>query len=120
MKLSEAYSRNSQIIVCGDFNYGNIYWEENRVMEGTQGAGQAINSLDAVVNDDFWTQTVGEWTHLRETDQLSRLDLVFTKTPTEIEEIKYLPPLGLSKHAVLCFNLLAVKTKGKRGLYMKA
>lgn len=55
-------------------------------MEGIQDAGQARNFLEAV-NDNFWAQNVGEWTHLRETDHPSRLDLVFTKTPTEIEDI---------------------------------
>ena len=104
IRLSESYSTNSQILVCGDFNYGNINWEENRVMEGTQGAGQAANFLEAV-NDNFWTQNVEEWTHLRDTDHPSRLDLVFTKTASEIDDVIYLAPLGLSKHAVLCFSL---------------
>ena len=66
---------------------------------------QAANFLEAV-NDNFWIQNVEEWTHLRDTDHPSRLDLVFTKTTSEINDIRYLALLGLSKHAVLCFNIM--------------
>lgn len=75
-------------------------------IEGTQGAGQATNFLEAV-NDNFWTQNTEEWTHLRDTDHPSRLDLVFTKTANEISEVKYLAPLARIKHAFLCFNITA-------------
>ena len=59
------------------------------------------------MNDNFWIQNVGEWTHLRETDNLSTLDLIFVKTDCEVEDIRYLAPLGFSKHAVMCFTLAA-------------
>ncbi len=109
IRLSENHAKDKQILVCGDFNFGNILWEENRVEEGSQGHGQAAKFLDSV-NDNFWTQNVTDWTHLRETDNPSRLDLIFTKTTCEVEEIRYLAPLGLSKHAVLCFSLVIDST----------
>lgn len=43
------------------------------------GQRQAENFLEAT-NDNFWHQHTKEWTHLRETDHPSRLDLIFTKS----------------------------------------
>ncbi len=65
---------------------------------------QAANFLETI-NNNFWTQNVEDWTHLRDTDHPSRLDLVFTKTADKVDDIKYLPPLGLSRHAVLGFTI---------------
>lgn len=104
LKISEELTKDKQLLVCGDFNFGNILWEENRVENGSQGYGQALNFLE-MINDNFWTQNVTEWTHLRDNDNPSRLDLVFTRTGSEVDNIKYLAPLGLSKHAVICFSL---------------
>ena len=106
LKLSEELTKEKQLLVCGDFNFGNIMWEENRVVNGSQGHGQALNFLETV-NDNFWTQNATEWTHLREDNNPSRLDLVLTRTDSEVEDIRYLAPLGLSKHAVICFTLTA-------------
>ncbi|XP_076038458.1 uncharacterized protein LOC143023740 [Oratosquilla oratoria] len=106
IRVSEEYSRDKQILVCGDFNFGNILWEQNRVQEGTQGLNQAENFLTAV-RDVFWSQHVDDWTHLRDTDNPSRLDLIFTKKECEVEDLEYLAPLGLSKHAVLSFKFIS-------------
>lgn len=106
VRLSENSTNDKQLLVCGDFNFGNILWEENRVVDGSRDHGQACKFLE-IVQDNFWTQNVCDWTHLRETDNPSRLDLIFTKTSCEVGDIKYLAPLGRSKHAVLCFTLAA-------------
>ena len=42
---------------------------------------------------------------MRDTDNPSRLDLVFSKEENEINNIRYEAPVGLSKHAILIFNL---------------
>lgn len=84
-----------------------------------QHAGQARSFLEAV-NDNFWIQQVGEWAHLQETAHPSRLDSVFATAPIEIEDIKYLPQLGLSKHVALCFNFLAESKLKEGGLYWEA
>ena len=106
LRLSEDSTRDKQLLVCGGFNFRSIVWEENRVVNGSQDYRQAVNFLEAV-NNNFWTQNVGEWTYLRETDNPSRLDLIFAKTDCEVEDIRYLAPLGFSKHAVICFTLAA-------------
>ncbi|KAK3871968.1 hypothetical protein Pcinc_022917 [Petrolisthes cinctipes] len=102
--MSEEVTRNKELLVCGDFNYGNIMWEENRVENGSQGYGQAMHFLETI-NDNYWTQNITDWTHLRDDDNPSRLDLVFTRTNSEVDNIRYLAPLGRSKHAVICFTL---------------
>lgn len=43
-------------------------------------------------------------------DNPSRLNIVFTKSEDEIYSMRYLPPLGRSKHAVLCFTLSLYST----------
>ncbi|KAK3855373.1 hypothetical protein Pcinc_038222 [Petrolisthes cinctipes] len=67
LKMSEEVTRNKQLLVCGDFNYGNIMWEENRVENGSQGYGQAMHFLETI-NDHYWTQNITDWTHLRDDD----------------------------------------------------
>ena len=86
LRLSEDVSRDSQILVCGDFNFGNILWEENLVQNGTQNFGEANKFLECI-NDNYWHQNVFEWTHMRDTDNPTRLDLVFTKTDCEIANV---------------------------------
>ena len=105
IKVAEDYSRNKYILVCGDFNFGNIVWEENRVISSSSNVGEANSFLESV-NDCFWHQHVDDWTHLRDTDQPSRLDLVFTKNGNDIENLRYLSPLGKSKHSVLAFDFI--------------
>ena len=105
IKTAEDYTGNKQIVVCGDFNFGNIDWENNYVLPSTTNFGEASMFLESV-NDCFWHQNVYEWTHLRETDQPSRLDLVFTRNENEIENMKFLSPLGKSKHSVLSFDII--------------
>ncbi|KAK3895087.1 hypothetical protein Pcinc_001182 [Petrolisthes cinctipes] len=104
IRQGEEYANDKQILVCGDFNFDNIVWESNTVVAGSHGHGQAQHFLEAI-NDNFWTQNVEEWTHLRETENPSRLDLIFTKTDCEIDELEYLPTMGHSKHAVLTFTI---------------
>lgn len=55
-------------------------------------------------------QNVADWTHLRDTQNPSRLDLVFTKIDRKIEDVKSMALLSLSMQAVLCF-MLAADTK---------
>lgn len=104
LRKCEELSGEKQILVCGDFNMDNILWEENRIQEGSPNLGQASKLLD-VINDCFWVQNVSEWTHMRNSESASRLDLVFSKTDGEVEDLTYLAPLGKSKHAVLCCNV---------------
>ena len=106
LRLSEDFSGNKQILVCGDFNLGNIVWEENLVIRGSSNYNEANQFLETI-NENFWQQNVFEWTHLRDTENLSRLDLVFTKKDCEVDSMKCLPPLGLSKQCILSFEFMS-------------
>ena len=88
--------------MCEDFNFGSVLWEENRVDTGGYNAGQSNNFLEAI-NDCHWVQHVKEWTHMRDTENLSRLDLIFSKYEQDIENVMYKAPVGFSKHAVICY-----------------
>ena len=57
MRSGERLSGDSQIVVCGDFNFGSVLWEENRVDTGGYNAGQSNNFLEAI-NDCHWVQHV--------------------------------------------------------------
>lgn len=94
IRLSENTSKEKQLLVYGKFNFGNIIWEEYMVVDGSQGYDQATNFLKAIC-DNFWTKNVHEWTHLRETENPSRFDLIFSKTNSEVEDIRYLSPLSM-------------------------
>ena len=105
MRSCERISGENQVVVCGDFNYSSILWEDNSVDADGYYVGQASNFLEAI-NDCHWAQHIKEWTHLRDTDNPSRLDLVFSKHDQDIVDVEYSAPIGLSKHAVIKFNVL--------------
>ena len=100
IKLTDEYSKDSQILICGDFNYGEISWENNAV-----GEGDANRFLDAI-NDCFLYQHIMQATHNIGADNESRLDLVFTRGLMDIENVQSLAPLGKSHHATLIFDFL--------------
>ena len=103
--VCDTYSDKAQILVCGDFNYGAIDWENNCVDTLGQNVGNARKFLD-MYNDLFYHQHVDEWTHNRGMENPSRLDLILTKNDLEVENLRYLAPLGSSHHSVLSFELI--------------
>ena len=103
--VCDTYSDKAQILVCGDFNYGAIDWENSCVVSEGQHVVDARKFLD-MYNDLFFHQHVDEWTHNRGLENPSRLDLIFTKNDLDVENLKYLTPLGNSHHSVLSFELV--------------
>ena len=103
--VCDVYSDKAQIIVCGDFNYGAIDWENNCVDTEGQNVVNARKFLD-MYNDLFYHQHVDEWTHNRGMENPSRLDLILTKNDLEVENLRYLAPIGSSHHSVLLFELV--------------
>ena len=86
-----------QILICGDFNYGDINWTK-----GSARSKYARKFLHACQNS-FLYQHVSEFTRVRGSDEPSLLDLILTRNNVDIEEIKYGPPIGKSDHCVLTF-----------------
>ena len=105
IRLSDNYNQQSQMLICGDFNYNCICWEENSVQTNEQNSIGALKFLDAV-NDIFLYQHVSEVTHNLDYNNPTRLDLVFTRDLSDIENIILMPPLGKSHHAMLGFSLI--------------
>ena len=103
--VCENYSVNTQILLCRDFNYGAINWDSNYVDPEGQHVVDARNFLDKC-NDLYFHQHVDQWTHNRELENPSKLDLIITKNNLDIENLLYLAPLGNSHHSVLVFELL--------------
>ena len=59
MKVCDTYSSYAQILICGDFNYGAIEWENNSVDTEGQHVVDARNFLD-IYNDLHFHQHVDE------------------------------------------------------------
>ena len=96
-------SRNDQILICGDFNFGEIDWTLNEVNDGSESAPQQFYDI---VQDNFFYQHVTEDTRRRGNQNPSTLDLIFTKTELEIEDLNHLAPLGASDHDILAFDFI--------------
>ena len=81
IRLTENYDKESQILICGDFNFNVTDWEANSVARDGQHVVDAKNFLDSI-NDSFLIQHVEEKTHNIDSDNPTRLDLIFFKKST--------------------------------------
>ena len=90
------------IIICGDFNYGAIDWNNLNLSQTSYSNFKFIDCL----NDSFLCQNVAEFTRFRGSDRPSLLDLVITKSEIEIQNMQYLSPVGNSDHVVLLFDYI--------------
>ena len=95
-----------QLLICGDFNYRGIDWENNTVESGDT-SSQA--KFYEVCQDGFLHQHVREFTRVRGNDEPSLLDLVLTHDPLEVEEINHTAPVGKSDHCILTFKFMVDK-----------
>ena len=86
-----------QVLLCGDFNFRDIDWENNKVEAGD--TSDQARFFDAC-QDGFLHQHVREFTRVRGNDQPSLLDLVLTHDPLEVEEMRYSAPVGKSDHCI--------------------
>ena len=54
---------------------------------------------------------------MRDTENPSRLDLIFSKYEQDIENVMYKAPVGFSKHAVITFDIIVEDpNKEKQGM----
>ena len=96
-------SNDSQILICGDFNYSSIDWVNNDINVNAPDHDARL-FLDCI-NDCFLHQHVNVPTHNIDGPNPTQLDLIFTENPYSIEDLELLAPLGKSHHATLKFNL---------------
>ena len=103
IRITDRYDKDSQLLICGDFNYNEILWESNTVVRDGQNVVDAENFLDSV-NDTFLVQHVEEKTHNIDLANPTRLDLVFSRNDNDVENLNLLAPIGKSHHATISFE----------------
>ena len=91
--------KTSHFLLCGDFNYLNIYWSNL--------TSSSLILLDFVdtTQDLFLHQHILEPTRYRGNQTPHVLDLVFSNEEGMVSDVSYLPGLGSSDHVCICFNL---------------
>jgi len=95
--LEEMMRSNKKVILMGDFNCGEVDWENL----DTHGSEDSWGSIFLQMTlDNMLKQWVTEHTRYRGDDEPARLDLVFTKEPQEIK-LNYKSPVGKSDHVLL-------------------
>ena len=90
-----------QTLICGDFNYPKIDWN-NHIVRASETSSEQL-FYDECQNA-FLHQHVDEPTRQRGSDKPSLIDLVLTKNEFEIDKINFHAPIGLSDHSCLAFE----------------
>ena len=94
-RLSEMHSKN--IVLTGDFNYGNIDW--NTLQPGPSASADTTIFLDCIESNCL-TQHVMEPTR-----GTNILDLVITKDPDIVHEVQLLDSLAASDHCMITWKV---------------
>jgi len=92
----------NRLLIMGDFNLPEIDYEGFDV-RGTPDS-YPCRFFD-MTQDLFLVQNVFNFTRVRNGQQPSKLDYVFTFHDNEVEDMKYLSPIGLSDHVGLLWKL---------------
>ena len=90
----------SHILICGNFNYPNINWSS---LSCTTSYSQDF--LDSI-HDSYLFQHVTEPTHYRPNTIANILDLVLTNEEAMINNIQYLPGIGLAPVITFVFSFI--------------
>ena len=88
---------NKNIILMGDFNYGNIDWNTLQTMPGA--SAETISFLDCIENNCL-NQHVKEPTR---GDNI--LDLILTKDPDIVQEVEVIDSLAESDHCMVTWMM---------------
>ena len=88
----------THLLICGDFNYPNINWVN---MSSGSPASQLFLQT---IQDHYLYQHVQNPTRYRDNSTPHVLDLIFSNQKDFVEDIQYLPGLGLSDHVCLEFG----------------
>ena len=95
----------SHILIAGDFNYGEILWDDCTVENSLNPNSHCAEEFLLAVSECAFYQYVTEPTRFRPGQSSSRLDLVFSNEEGMVGNSEYLPPLGGSDHICLIFML---------------
>ena len=90
--------KKDRLLILGDFNHGKINWEE---LDPREREFSWRSKFLECTQENLLHQHITEPTRARGLDQPSILDLVFSLSELDIENLNYAPPLGKSDHAVI-------------------
>ena len=101
--LAKASERNdAHLLICGDFNYREIDWENESSNEKSEHCSSFLNTIQ----DCFLHQHVTEPTRYRHGEEPRLLDLVLSNEEDMMYNLAHEPGLGDSDHITLTFNLI--------------
>ena len=103
--MEAAQLGNSHLLVCGDFNYPEIDWENEHVVEPTHLIGSFIECIQSC----YLHQHIFQPTRYRANQEPSLLDLIFTNEEGMLQDLSHHPGLGESDHECLVFQLNCYK-----------
>ena len=110
--LKAVERRNTYLLICGDFNYRKVDWE-NESLEERHGH---LSSFIATIKECFLHQHVTEPTRFRFGEELSLLDLVLSNEEGMVYNLAYHPGLGDSDHIILTFGLVCYNDQANEPL----
>ena len=88
-------NKNAHVLIGGDFNCGNIEWSTMQVPEGVPNR-RVQSQLLEIVQDHCLSQVVN--IHTRED---KTLDLLLTNSPSPVNRVKGMPPIGKADHDIV-------------------
>ena len=93
--------RQSHKLIMGEFNFRDINWSDM-----TTASNEQHNSTLFIesIRDSFLFQHVTKPTRIRENNEPSILDLIFTNEEEMVSDIQYESSLGKSDHLILSFK----------------
>ena len=88
-------NKNAHVLVGGDFNCGNIEWSTMQVPEGVPNR-RVQSQLLEIAQDHCLSQVVNIHTRQDKT-----LDLLLTNSPSPVNRVKGMPPIGKADHDIV-------------------
>ena len=88
-------NKNTHALVGCDFNCGNIEWSTMQLPEGVPNR-RVQSQLLEIVQDHFLSEVVN--IHTRED---KTLDLLLTNSPSPVNRVKGMPPIGKADHDIV-------------------
>ena len=99
----------SHVIICGDFNYPSIDWENEYVHE------TKVRPFLETVQEVYLHQHIAQPTRYRVGQEPSRLDLIMSGEEGLVQCVKHHPGLGESDHECIRFSLNCKEETTKPG-----
>ena len=100
--LKAVERRNTYLLLCGDFNYREVEWE-NESLEERDGH---LSSFITTIQECFLHKHATEPTRFRFGEKPSLLGLVLSNQEGMVYNLAYHPGLGDSDHVTLTFDLI--------------